>query len=145
MDAGPSAVILFVRSPASDARERTVGATPAAEGAAVTPVVILLVCNSASAGRPATGLVMSVPGGAATMSAVILPVCRPASDEWSRTSVIDPVPKGAAVTRVSGRLGSKSPADAESGTVTALDGFGTGTLMPMRLVPVGWDTSVKSP
>src|ERR1043166_6322362 len=137
MDAGPSAAILFGRTPATDTRSRPLVTASVPEGAAVTSVVILLVCNSASDARSRTLVVTSVRGGAAITSAVILVVCRPASDPRSRPVVVVPVAEGAAVTRFSGRGRSKPPGDVSSATVNGPDGFCAGALTPIRLTPVG--------
>src|SRR4030095_6139903 len=131
MDAGPSAVTLFVRTLGSDARSRTLVVTPVSCSAAVTSAVILFVRRPASDARSRALVVTPVSGGAASMSAVILFVRRPASDARSRTLVVNPVPVGAVVARVSGRGGSKTPGDVLSETVNGLDGFCTGPLMPI--------------
>src|SRR4029453_10997138 len=109
MDAGPSAVILFVCRPASDARSRKLVVTPVPGGATVAAAVILSVRRLASNSR--TLLLNAVSGGAAITSAVILFVRRPASNSRSGRLVLTPVSGGAAVTRASARLGSKLPED----------------------------------
>src|SRR6516164_839394 len=143
--AGSSAVTLFVRRPVSDARSRTVVATPVSGGVPVTPVAILFVRRPVSDARSRTLVVTPVPEGAAVNSAVILLVGRPASDWRSRTLVVTLVPGGAAVWRLSGRRASKSSGDVLSGTVNRLIGFCMGALLPILLTPVGRVTSVKSP
>src|SRR5881275_1475833 len=105
MDAVPSAVILFVRRPASDARSRTLVLDAVSRGVAVTSAVILFVRRPASDARSRTLVLDAVSRGAAITSAVILFVRRPASDARSRGVL----PGGAPVMRVSGRRGSKSP------------------------------------
>src|SRR5437773_5758241 len=132
MDAGPSAVILFVRKAACDARSRTVVMTSVPRDAAVTSAVILFVRRATSDPRSRRLVVTPVSGGAASMSAVILFVRRAASDARSRRLVVTPVSGGAEVTRMSAGRGSKPPGD-----VNGLDGFCAGTLMPMLLTAVG--------
>src|SRR5204862_404932 len=75
MDAGPSAVILFVRRPASDARSRTLVLNPVSGGAAVAAAVILFVRRPASDAR-SRALVLNPVSGGATVAA---PRSRPAT------------------------------------------------------------------
>src|SRR5207244_12560711 len=63
--AGPSAVILLVLKPASDARSRTLVVTPVPGGAPLTSAVILFVRRPASDARSRTPVVTPVSGGAA--------------------------------------------------------------------------------
>src|SRR6266403_285876 len=72
MDAGPSAAILFVRRPASDARSRTLVLNPVSGGAAVTSAVILFVRGLASNARSRALVLNALSGGAAITSAVSL-------------------------------------------------------------------------
>src|SRR6266705_379427 len=65
MDAGPSAVILLVRKPASDARSRTLVMASLPGDAAVTSAVILLVRRPPSDARSRAPVVTPVSGGAA--------------------------------------------------------------------------------
>src|ERR1043166_7516832 len=84
MDDGPSAVILFVRTAASDARLRTLVVNPF-PGATVISAVILFVRRPASNSRSRTLAVNLVSGGTVLTPVSIWCRSKPSGVEWAGT------------------------------------------------------------